>query len=44
MKEKLYYLVSICAVAIFIGGCIRLPLYMDDLGNGYVRQWICRCC
>jgi len=36
MKEKLYYLVSICAVAIFIGGCIRLPLYMDDLGNGYV--------
>jgi hypothetical protein len=36
MKEKLYYLLSICAVAIFVGGCLRFPIYKEDLDNGYV--------
>jgi len=36
MKEKLYCLLSIFAVAIFIGGCFLGPIYEEDLGNGYV--------
>jgi hypothetical protein len=36
MKEKLYYLLSICAVAIFVGGCLRFPIYKEDLDNGYI--------
>ena len=38
MKEKLYYLLSIFAVAIFVGGCcfFHFPAYKEDLGNGYV--------
>jgi hypothetical protein len=37
MKEKLYCLLSIFAVAIFVGGCPFLgPVYEEDLGNGYV--------
>ena len=37
MKEKLYCLLSIFAVAIFVGGCPFLgPVYKEDLGNGYV--------
>ena len=36
MKEKLYYLLSIFAVAIFVEGCFQFPVYREDLGNGYV--------
>lgn len=37
MKEKLYYLLSIFAVAIFVGGCwVGPPHYLEDLDNGYV--------
>ena len=38
MKDKLYYLLSIFAVAIFVGGCcfFHFPAYREDLGNGYV--------
>ena len=37
MKEKLYYLLSIFAVAIFVGGCcfFHFPAYKENLGNGY---------
>ena len=36
MKEKLYCLLSIFAVAIFVEGCFWGPIYEEDLGNGYV--------
>ncbi len=37
MKEKLYCLISIFAVAIFVGGCwVGPPHYLEDLNNGYV--------
>jgi hypothetical protein len=35
MKEKLYYLLSICAVAIFVTGCPEGLIYEEDLCNGY---------
>jgi len=37
MKEKLFKLLSIFAVAIFMTGCwVGPPHYLEDLGNGYV--------
>lgn len=35
MKEKLYYLLSIFAVAIFVAGCPEGLIYEEDLVNGY---------
>jgi hypothetical protein len=35
MKDKLYYLLSIFAVAIFVGGCFLGPIYEEYLVNGY---------
>lgn len=36
MKKKLFFVLSIFAVAIFVGGCFQFPIYLEDLGNGYV--------
>ena len=36
MPRKLYYIFSICAVVIFVGGCpFHGPIYEEDLVNGY---------
>jgi len=37
MKEKLFFILSIFAVTLFVTGCpFQGPIYLEDLGNGYV--------